>query len=324
MFKWAKIGSKLRHFPRIEKHFVMIRWLPPAAALLAVSLWALSFVAIKVALSEMRPESMIWLRQLLGALTAGIIVWVRGSWEKPARRDLSQLALAGFVGVVLHQCFQAYGMLTTTATVSAWLSALSPVLMAAMAWIWLHEQFVPRQALWILLAGLGAVMVSAGSWQSLLLGSFGKRGDLLVLASAIAWSLYAILLKRLVRTRRASNVTLATLFIGWLLLLPLFILRHSWLDFAHISRSGWAAVLVLGVGSTGGASILYNYALKNMSGTLAAILLYPEPLLTAAIAGVLLREDFTPAMAAGGSLILFGVWQVERIAGRARNVFQQE
>ena len=29
-------------------------------------------------------------------------------------------------------------------------------------------------------------------------------------------------------------------------------------------------------------------------------------------------------MAAGGSLILFGVWQVERIAGRARNVFQQE
>ena len=90
--------------------------------------------------------------------------------------------------------------------------------------------------------------------------------------------MYAILLKRLVRTRRASTVTLATLFMGWLLLLPLFILRYSWLDFAGISPSGWTAVLVLGVGSTGVASTLYNYALKNMSGPLATVLLYPEPL----------------------------------------------
>ena len=89
----------------------MMTWLPPAAALLAVSLWAISFAAIKVALAEMSPESMIWLRQLLGALTAGMIVWVRGSWEKPASGDLSQFALAGFVGVVLHQSLQAYEML---------------------------------------------------------------------------------------------------------------------------------------------------------------------------------------------------------------------
>ena len=290
----------------------MTAWLPVAAALLAVSFWALSFVAIKVAMTEMRPETMIWLRQLLGVLTVGLIVWMRGSWEKPARGDLPRLALAGFVGVVLHQWLQAQGMLTTTATVSAWLSALAPALMAVMAWLWLRERFMPRQALWLLLAGLGAILVSAGSWPALLRGSFGGRGVVLVLASALVWALYSILLKRLVRTRKAGTVTLATLFLGWLLLLPLFIWRAGWADLSRIGPSGWAAVLVLGVGSTGLASIMYNYALKHLSGTLAAALQYPEPLLVAVLAGVLLSESFTPAMAVGGLLILFGVWRVER------------
>ena len=318
MCKSAKIGSKLRRYPQADKPFAMIAWLPPAAALLAVSFWAISFVAIKVALPEMRPETMIWLRQLLGALTAGMIVWLRGDWEKPERGDWPRLALAGFVGVVLHQWLQAYGMLTTTATVSAWLSALSPALMVVMAWLWLRERFVPRHALWMLLAGLGAVLVSAGSWPAMLRGSFGRRGDLLVLASALAWALYAILIKSLVRTRSAGTVTLATLFLGWLLLLPLFLLRGSWEDLTRISPSGWAAVLVLGVGSTGVASTLYNYALKHMSGTLAATLLYPEPLLTAALAALLLRESFTMSMAVGGILIIFGVWRLERSTSRPR------
>ena len=283
-----------------------------AAALLAMSFWAISFVAIKVALPEMRPETMIWLRQLLGVLPVGLIVWLRGDWEKPARGDLSRLALAGFVGVVLHQWLQAQGMLTTTATVSAWLSALAPALIAVMAWLWLRERFMPRQALWLLLAGLGAKLVSAGSWPALLRGSFVGRGDVLVLASALVWALYCILLKRLVRTRKAGTVTLATLFLGWLLLLPLFVLRAGWADLSRIGPSGWTAVLVLGVGSTGIASIMYNYALKHLSGTLAAALQYPEPLLVAAVAGVLLRESFTAAIAVGGLLILFGVWRVER------------
>jgi drug/metabolite transporter (DMT)-like permease len=62
---------------------------------------------------------------------------------------------------------------------------------------------------------------------------------------------------------------------------------------------------------------MYNYALKHLSGTMAAALQYPEPLLVAAVAGVLLSESFTSAMAVGGLLILFGVWRVQRETGRA-------
>jgi drug/metabolite transporter (DMT)-like permease len=67
----------------------------------------------------------------------------------------------------------------------------------------------------------------------------------------------------------------------------------------------------LGVGSTGLASILYNYSLKHMSGTLAASLQYPEPLITVVVASLLLQETFTFSMSIGGLLILFGIWRVQ-------------
>jgi drug/metabolite transporter (DMT)-like permease len=79
----------------------MNTWLPIAAGILAVFFWAISFVAIKIALLEMRQETMIFLRQLLGTITVAIIVGLRSRWELPARSDLLRILLASFVGIVL-------------------------------------------------------------------------------------------------------------------------------------------------------------------------------------------------------------------------------
>ena len=88
-------------------------------------------------------------------------------------------------------------MITTTAIASSWLSALAPILIAFMSWVWLREQFVLTQAVWLLIAGLGAVLVASGNWQAMFQGSFGGISALLVLASAFVWALYSIMLKRL-------------------------------------------------------------------------------------------------------------------------------
>ena len=108
----------------------MTTWLPIAAGILAVFFWAISFVAIKIALPEMRPVTIIFLRQLLGTITIAVVVGLRGRWELPVRRDLPRILLASSVGIVLHQWLQVQGMLTTTAISSSWLSALAPILIA--------------------------------------------------------------------------------------------------------------------------------------------------------------------------------------------------
>ena len=297
----------------------MTKWLPIAAGILAVFFWAISFVAIKIALPQMRPVTMIFLRQLLGTITVVIVIGLHVRWELPSRSDLPCILFTSFVGIGLHQWLQAQGMLTTTAISTSWLSALAPILIALMSWIWLRETFVPIQGVWLLIAGIGAVLVASGSWQSLFQGSFGDIGALLVLASAFVWALYSILLKQLLYKIKSDTVTLTVLLLGLLMVLPIFVYSEGWMDVYDISLSGWVSVIVLGVGSTGLASILYNYALKNISGTVVASLQYPEPLITVAIATWLLQETFTFSMGVGGLLILLGIWCIQRANVRSSN-----
>ena len=289
----------------------MSTWLPIASGILAVFFWGVSFVAIKIALPQMTLETMIFFRQFLGTLTVAIIVGLRGEWQLPSSSNLPRIFLASFVGIVLHQWLQAQGMLTTTAIVTSWLSALAPILIACISWVWLREQFVAVQAVWLLIAGLGAVLVVSGSWQALLQGEFGGIGTVLVLSSAVVWALYSIMLKSLLYKSNLGMTTLSVLLLGLLMLIPVFVYSEGWKDIHEISSSGWISVVILGVGSTGLASILYNYSLKHISGTLVASLQYPEPLITVAVAILLLHETFTLPMSIGGLLILFGIWRVQ-------------
>ena len=289
----------------------MITWLPIASGILAVFFWGVSFVAIKIALPQMTLETMIFFRQFLGTLTVAIIVGLRGEWQLRSSSNFRRIFLASFVGIVLHQWLQAQGMLTTTAIVTSWLSALAPILIACISWVWLREQFVAVQAVWLLIAGLGAVLVVSGSWQGLLQGEFGGIGTVLVLSSAVVWALYSIMLKSLLYKSNLGMTTLSVLLLGLLMLIPVFVYSEGWKDIRGISSSGWISVVILGVGSTGLASILYNYSLKHISGTLVASLQYPEPLITVAVASLLLHETFTLPMSIGGLLILFGVWRVQ-------------
>ena len=289
-------------------------WLPISAGLVAVVLWAVSFIAIKFALSEMQPITMIWLRILLGALTVAVVAWRDGRRCLPVvSGDLPKLGAASLIGVVVHQELQANGMMTTTATVSSWLSALAPVLIVVLAWLALGERLLPFQLVGLAIACSGALLVSAGNWQSVLGGSFGGSGDWMVVASALAWAVYTVMTKSLVQTRSPLTVTFSTLTIGWLLLLPQVIYHQSWVDFAGISWVGWTALLVLGVGSTGLAHLLYNYVLQSAQVVLVAALQYVEPFITVLLAFFLLGEHFTLAMAAGGGLIIVGVWMVETV-----------
>tara|TARA_B100000945_G_C20425666_1_gene620366 strand:+ start:1283 stop:2188 length:906 start_codon:yes stop_codon:yes gene_type:complete len=288
-----------------------MHFLPIVAGISAVFLWGISFVAIKIVLPEMQLETMIFVRQLLGLMTVGTIVGIRRKFILPARNLVPSLIFTSFVGIILHQWVQARGMMTTTAIVSAWLSALSPMLIAVMSWIWLREKFMSKSLIWLLIAGFGAILISSGSWESLLLGNYGGSGAYMVAGSAFLWALYSIMLKKMLVNNDVSAITLIVLVLGFLMFIPIFVNVKGWLDFNSISLNGWLALLVLGVGSTGLASILYNYSLKNVSGVVAASLQYPEPLVAMLGASILLEESFTMSMCIGGLLILVSLRSIQ-------------
>lgn len=283
------------------------------AATLAIGLWGVSFISIKIALQDVSPVTLIVVRFALGALIVGAAAWARGEFRQLRRRDLPALALVGLVGIALQQLLQVSGQATADAGVAAFLASTAPAFTVLLAAFFLREAPRPWQSGGILLATGGAILVATnGNWAGLLNGNFGAPGNLLVLASAVVWALLTILSKRAVVNRPPLLVTTMMFLFGGLFVAPLFVVQQGWRELATVSATGWAAIAFTSIVCTAGAYLLTTWALKHIAASRVALIQNIEPLTAVIAAGLLLHEAVTPAMLLGGAAILGGVYLAER------------
>ncbi|MDW8327977.1 MAG: DMT family transporter [Anaerolineales bacterium] len=285
------------------------------AAALAISLWGVSFISIKIALQDVSPVTLIVVRFAFGALLVGAAAWARGDFRRLRRRDLPALALVGLVGIALQQLLQVSGQATADAGVAAFLASTAPAFTVLLAALLLREALRPWQIAGILLATGGAITVATnGNWAGLLNGNFGAPGNLLVLASAVVWALLTILSKRAVENRPPLLVTTLMFLFGALFVAPLFVAQQGWRELASVSATGWAAIAFTTVVCTAGAYLLTTWALKHIAASRVALIQNIEPLTAVVAAALLLGETVTPAMLLGGAAILAGVYLAERVS----------
>lgn len=284
------------------------------AATLAIGLWGVSFISIKIALRDVSPVTLIVVRFALGALLVGAAAWARGEFRRLRRQDLPALALVGLIGIAVQQLLQVTGQETADAGVAAFLASTAPAFTVLLAALLLRETLRPWQIGGILLATVGAITVATnGNWAGLLSGNFGAPGNLLVLASAVVWALLTILSKRAVENRPPLLVTTMMFLFGGLFVTPLFVMQQGWRELATVSATGWMAIAFTSIVCTAGAYLLTTWALKHITASRVALIQNIEPLTAVIVAALLLNEVVTPAMLLGGTAILGGVYLAERI-----------
>lgn len=279
--------------------------------LFAVAAWGGSFVATKIALRDVQPVTVVWVRFGIGVLVLGFAVFGRRQFRLPALRDLPMFALIGFIGITFHQWLQSTGLQTAQATTTAWIVASTPIFMAILGVIFFKEHLKFHQIIGIFLAAFGVLLVvSQGDFKSLALGQFSSPGDLLILISAPNWAVFSALSRDGLRRYPAALMMLFVMGFGWLFTTVLFVTGPGWADIANLTRDGWLAVLFLGVICSGLAYIFWYDALQALPSAQVGVFLYIEPIVTVIIAAILLNEPLITALLAGGAIILFGVWLV--------------
>lgn len=282
-------------------------------ALFTVTVWGGSFIATKIAIQQITPITLIWLRFGIGMLIlAGVVLWRRQA-ALPAWRDLPYLALLGFLGIAFHQALQAYGLETSQASTTAWIVATIPVFTALLGWLVLKEKLGWVKALGIGLAAGGVLLVvSSGNLGNIFSGNFGSPGDLLILISAPNWAVFSVLSRRGLSRFKPAWMMLWVMGIGWLLSNPLFFIGNGLADIARLTPDGWWAVLFLGVICSAVAYIFWYDALAVLPATQVGAFIYLEPLVTVIVAALMLGEPITWASLAGGAVITLGVFLVQR------------
>lgn len=281
-------------------------------ALLAVVFWGASFVATKVALSEISPVAVVVLRFAIGlAVILAVLAW-RHQVAAPRHDDVAWLALLGAIGITVHQMLQANGLVTTTATNSGWLVALIPIFTAVLARLVVREPFGTVKIAGLALATMGALVVIGRGSLSANLVRRATLGDLLMLASAVNWALFTALSKRMIG-RYASALLIAHIMaFGWLFTLPLLAVGSNAARLLPSSAGGWLSVGFLGFFCSGLAYVFWYDALAEAEAAAVASFIYVEPIVTVVLAAALIGETITWPVVCGGATILCGVWMVNR------------
>jgi drug/metabolite transporter (DMT)-like permease len=295
-----------------------VRVPPRLGAFIAIVLWGLSFVATKAALREISPVTLIVTRFALGAVLLLTLVAMRRLSLVVAPADVGRLALAGFIGVFVHQLLQSYALTLTTAVRTGWLIGLIPIWSALLAGLFLRERFGIMKSAGLALGFAGALLVvTRGRIGGGLLALPSTRGDLLVLASTLNWAVYTLIGRDVIGRLGSLRATAGSMVLGWLMLVPLFVHAAGWREYAHLTSVGVGAVLFLGFGCSGIAYLLWYGALERVEMTRVAAFLYLEPLVTLGAARALLGEEIGLMTVIGGLIVLAGVALVQRAPGVA-------
>ena len=287
--------------------------LPYFEATFAAVVWGASFIATKVALKDVSPITIVWLRFGMGLLVLGAAVALRKEFSLPKKNEWGYFALLGFLGITFHQWLQSNGLQTSEAGTTAWIVATTPVFMAILGWLILKEGLSLVKIFGIALAFFGVLLVvSDGNLASISIGKFGAPGDILILVSAVNWAVVSVLSRRGLKTTSASLFVFYMMLFGWLFASALFVGNGLIVEVPELTFNGWLGITFLGIFCSGLAYIAWYDALQALTTASTGVFLYIEPLIAMVVAFFILKEAITLASLVGGGIILFGVWLVNR------------
>jgi drug/metabolite transporter (DMT)-like permease len=278
----------------------------------AASIWGGMYVVSKVVLEIIPPFSLVTLRLLLGALTLGIVLLVRGV-PGISRQQLIRIFGVGFIGYGISLSLQFLGTKLSTAANGSLVTSATPAFVLVFAALLLQEKITWLRLIALLLASLGVMAVIDPRSAQLNPDLF--MGNLALIGAAVTWALYSVLVRK---TTQGTDVLLFSMiaFIGGLpVSMPLGARELQTVGVGEISMGVVGGVLFLGIVSTALAMVLWNTAFALVDAGLASLTFFAQPVVGTFLGWLFLGERITPLFLLGGVLIGLGLV----IAGREKS-----
>lgn len=286
---------------------------PYLKAFITVFIWGAGFVFTKFALEDFSPVFVVFTRFGIGLILLGITVALRKEFNFPPIKELPYLMLTGFLGVTFHQWLQATGLLTASATTTAWIVSTIPMITFIFGVIFLKESGTALNILGIVIASAGIIwVVSQGHPKEMFSSSFTGTGDFLIVISAFNWAVFSILSRNGLRKYPPALMMLYVMFFGWLFS-GVWLLRSGEIFTEGVSSGQVISILSLlelGILGSGVAYIFWYDALKELPAYKLSVFIYIEPIVTMLLAAWLIHENITPATVVGGAITISGIIMV--------------
>jgi drug/metabolite transporter (DMT)-like permease len=284
-----------------------------AEMVLVAAVWGGNFSVSKFAMHQIPPLTFSGLRFALASALLLLVTRQLGAWERLPRRTFWALAGLGVVGNTFYQTAFMIGLSRTSATNSAMIVAILPVIVAVLGTVLGIERASPLMWLGVLLGTAGVLLVVTA--HGVHLNSRALTGDLLVLFATLCWSFYTVGVLRAgrgVNPLQITAITAAAGTPGLLLLGAPGLVRQNW---AAVSVGTWGALAYAALLSLVLSYVLYNRAVQAIGSGRTAIYNCLTPLVAMLVAWFTLGEAPLAIQFLGVALVIAGVL-VSVAAGR--------
>ena len=270
----------------------------------AAAIWGGMYVVSKVVLEVIPPFTLIISRLALGGLTLWIIISLRGG-IKVAPREFWQVFGVGLIGYGISLGFQFVGTKLSTAANGSLVTSATPAFILLFAWIILRERITWTRLTALLISTLGVLAVIDPRTARFNPDLFW--GNLSLLAAALTWALYSVLIRVVTRRMDVLAVSLVAFLGGMPVAIPAGAWELSTVGLGQISPGILGGVLFLGLISTALATVLLNTAFAELDASLASLSFFAQQVVGELLGWFFLREIITPLFMVGGVLIAVGL-----------------
>jgi drug/metabolite transporter (DMT)-like permease len=287
-----------------------------AALLLAILIWASNSIMVKVVLREIDPLALTWLRFLLAALF--YVPYAAATWRRApgyTRREWGLLVGAGLALVPAFSLTLYWALTYTSVANTALVRMTEPAWVLLLGALLLGERATRRQVAGLALALAGTAALVLLGRQPSGGGEHNALGIGFMVANSLAWVVYILCFKHLLRRHRVTQVTTHAALAGTAMLLlvtgPAYAVTVANAA-AAMSPLSWALVIAMALVVTIGSNQLFSYGLQRVTAGAAATYSFLTPILAALLAWIFLGEPVTAAVVVCGVVIAAGVYLVNK------------
>lgn len=161
--------------------------------MIAMSIWACSFLFTQEALKSFNPITAVTLRMTMAACFLGCYGLLSRSLQKVGRKDIQLFLLAGFAQPFCYFICEAYGLTMVSATVASVVLSTIPLFSPIFAWFIVRERVTFTNLMGIILSLVGVFFIVFERQQMVV----RPLGLLCLCISVLAAIIYSSLLRKI-------------------------------------------------------------------------------------------------------------------------------
>lgn len=276
------------------------------------ALWGVSWVWGRIVAQNLPPVSASAIRFILAgtALAAGLLCM--GKFPKLknlSRKQWLGLTVSAFFGVYAYAVCFLTGLKHMPAGEAAVIISLNPVLILLLSRLIFKEKITLRIGTGMAMAFFGSLICITRGNPLMLFQQQPGLGQMLILGCVLCWACYTIVGRFVLKGIDALTVTLATAWIGGMMLAVTALLaeRQSFDWVWQTADTVWLSLIALAIGSTALAYVWFFEGVKALGSGTAGAYITLVPVFGVLSSVAFLGEPLHFSLVSGGILAVCGM-----------------